>query len=76
MGLLDFGFQMEPGLSDSEIQMLWENAQTAQHALDRFLAGEFSEQEMTDLLSLCDVDIDETRETLDQNALFLGLTPD
>jgi hypothetical protein len=72
---LEFQFSLEPGMSESEIEKLWLDAQTAQNALDRFLAGEYTEHELTDLLAKCDVDIDETRETLDQNAQFLGLSP-
>lgn len=72
---LTFQFTLEPGMSDSEIERLWLNTQAAQEAVDRFLAGEFSEQEMTDLLSACDVDIEEARETMETNALILGLTP-
>lgn len=70
---LEFEFCIEPGMSDSEIEQMWLNTQQSQMALDKFLAGEFSEQEMTDLLSACDVDLDETRETLESNAQFLGL---
>jgi hypothetical protein len=72
---LEFQFTIEPGMSDSEIEKLWLDAQTAQHALDRFLAGEFTEHELTDLLAFCEIDIDETRDTLDQNAGILGLNP-
>lgn len=60
-------------MTDLEIESLWRDAQLAQHAMDKFLAGEFSEFEMTDLLSSLDVDLDATRETLDSNADFLGL---
>lgn len=71
---LVFSFNTEPGLTDSEILTLWQNTQNAQAALDRFLAGEFTEQEMTDLLALYEIDCDQTREQLEQNAQFLGLT--
>lgn len=71
--ILNFQFSLEPGMGDSEIETLYQNAKEAQMALDRFLAGEFSEQEMTDLLSMCEVDLDETREIMDSNAQALGL---
>jgi hypothetical protein len=70
---LEFQFTIEPGMSDTEIEQLWRDTQTAQWAMDRFLAGEFTEQEMTDLLSDCEIDLDATRETLESNATYLGL---
>lgn len=70
---LVFSFDTEPGLTDSELESLWHNTRNAQNALDRFLAGEFTEQEMTDLLSLYEVDLDQTRELLDQNAQAMGM---
>ena len=73
--VLEFAFTLEPGMSDSDIEKLWNDTIQAQNALDKFLAGEFSEQEMTDLLSLCEVDIEETREQCESNAQFLKLTP-
>lgn len=71
--VLNFQFDLEPGMSESEIETLYKKAQEAQNALDRFLAGEFSEQEMTDLLSSHEVDLEETRETIEENAQILGL---
>lgn len=72
--VINLSFSLEPGLSDSEIEKLWNDCQQSQEALNRFLAGEMSEQEMTDILSCCEVDINQTRETMEQNANFLGLT--
>lgn len=70
---LDFQFTIEPGITNSEIEHLWETTVQAQQAMDRFLAGEYSEHELTDLLSACEVDLDQTRETLESNANHLGL---
>jgi hypothetical protein len=72
---LEFEFSLEPGMSDSEIEQLWLDTQAAQSALDRFLAGELTEAEMTDVLSMADLDIDTTRKTLESNAEYLQLTP-
>lgn len=73
--LLEFEFSLEPGMSDSEIESLWTRTQQAQSALDSFLAGEFSEAELTDFLSLCEISLEQTRETLEENAAVLGLSP-
>jgi hypothetical protein len=70
---LEFEFSLEPGMSDSEIEFLWQKTQQAQSALDAFLAGQFTEAEMTDLLSDSGLDLDQTRETLEDNANYLGL---
>lgn len=70
---LTFSFDVEPGLTPSEIELLWNNTQTAQQAMDRFLAGEYTEQELTDLLDYCEVNIDQAREQLDQNAQAMGM---
>lgn len=70
---LIFAFDIEPGLTSSDIEQLWNQTQEAQNALDKFLAGEFTEQEMTDLLTLCKIDLDQTRKLLDQNAQTLGM---
>lgn len=70
---LIFSFDTEPGLTQNDIYRLWEETQTAQNAIDRFLAGEFSEQEMTDLLTQCEIDCDQARETLDHNAQAMGM---
>lgn len=72
--VLTFSFSLEHGMSDSEIEKLWKDTQHAQYAVDKFLAGEVSEQEMTDILSFCSVNLDQTRETMDNNARLLGFT--
>jgi hypothetical protein len=72
--IINLSFSLEPGLSDSEIEKLWQDCQQAQLALDKFLSGEMTEQEMTDVLSYCEIDPDETRETMEHNAGLLGLT--
>lgn len=70
---LEFGFQIEPGLTDSQIQALWENAQLAQKGLDKFLAGEISELELTDYLDVAGVNIEQTRDTLEENLQALHI---
>jgi hypothetical protein len=70
---LNFSFTVEHGMSDSDIQKLWDDTIATQDAMDRFLAGEFSEAEMTDVLSFYDVDLDETEAILENNLIILGV---
>jgi hypothetical protein len=70
---IPLAFTLEPGMSDSEIETLWNQTLAAQEALDAFLAGEFTEAEMTDLLSANDVSPEETAQTLENNLIYLGV---
>lgn len=71
--LIEFEFQLEPGASDSEIEALWKNCQMAQNAMDKFLAGNMNEYELHDYLLYSGVDPDATLETMESNAMYLGL---
>lgn len=71
--LIEFQFQLEPGASDSEIEALWNNCQQAQIAMDRFLEGRMNEYELHDYLLASEVDPNETLETMEANAMYLGL---
>lgn len=71
--LIQFEFSLEPGVSDTELETLWRSTQKAQLAMDRFLAGELSEFEMTDYLDFYDINTGETLETMESNAQFMGL---
>lgn len=70
---LEFGFTIEPGITESEIKALWENTQLAQKGIDRFLAGEISEHELTDYLDVSGVNIEQTRDTLEENLQVLQI---
>lgn len=71
--LIEFNFSLEPGVSGSEIETLWESTKQAQLAMDRFLAGDISELELHDHLEFYDINTGETLETMEDNAQFLGL---
>ena len=70
---LNFTFTLEEGMTESEIQSLWRETQQSQWAMDKFLAGEVTEQEMTDILSSCNVDLLQTQNTLENNLIYLGV---
>ena len=71
--LIEFNFTLEKGVSESEIETLWEATKQAQIAMDRFLAGDIGELELTDYLEFYDINTGETLEILEENAQYMGL---
>ena len=71
--LIEFNFTLDPGVSDSDIEKLWTETQMAQLAMDKFLSGEMGEYELHDYLTYCCIPIDDTLETMESNAQYMGL---
>lgn len=71
--LIEFNFSLETGVSESEIETLWEATKQAQLAMDKFLAGEMGELDLHDHLEFYDINTGETLETMEENAKYMGL---
>ncbi|MDF5706549.1 MAG: hypothetical protein PUP90_02415 [Nostoc sp. S4] len=66
-GILELSIVTTEGMSESESLKLIEQLECAELAQQRFIQGSISFEDYLDILELCEVDIDDYLEIVDEN---------